>query len=144
MGGDELAPLRRQRAYLLADGRVQRLQLGDVGRGVRLVQLRTGRVGGDERIPDVADHDDDIGDVVPDVGIELPVLVGAILLGLRLSLMLVCSPASRGVMPSVTTTRAPGGCAEAKKPSSQGSKPSPFSKMTSAFVRTTRSAGAGS
>ena len=34
MGGDELAALRGQRAYLLADGRVQRLQLGDVGRGV--------------------------------------------------------------------------------------------------------------
>ena len=45
------APLRRQRSYLLADGRVQRLELVDVGRGVRLVQLRTGRVGNGDAPP---------------------------------------------------------------------------------------------
>ena len=94
MGGDELAALRRQRAYLLADGRVQRLQFGDVGRGVRLVQLSTGRVGGHERIPDVPDHHHGVGDVLPDMGIELPMLLRALLLACASPLRLRLPPAA--------------------------------------------------
>src|SRR5918993_4720177 len=45
------------------------------------------RVGGGERIPDVADHDDDVGNVVPDMRIELPMLGGVTLLDVLLSLM---------------------------------------------------------
>ena len=36
------------------------------------------RVGTGESIPDIANHDDDIGDVVPDVRIELPLLGGCV------------------------------------------------------------------
>ena len=73
MGGDELAALLWQSSDLLADPpRIQGLQARNGRSRVRLVEGSIRGISADERITDVLNHDDGVGDVVPHMGIDPP------------------------------------------------------------------------
>ena len=80
MGGDQLAALLRQGGDLLADPRIQGLEARNGRRRVRLVEGSIRGISADERVTDVLNHDDGVGDVVPDVGIDPPMLLRALAL----------------------------------------------------------------
>src|SRR4029453_5332294 len=68
---DDPAPVGRDGGDRRFDLGVERIELGEIGGGVRLIGVTPGGVGGDQRVADIGDIDLGVGGRLPGVWIGL-------------------------------------------------------------------------
>jgi hypothetical protein len=128
--GDDLAPLRRDRGHRGADLGLEGVEFLEIRRRVGLVGSTALGIGGDEGIPDRADIELCVADVLPGMGIDpvpMPMGIGSF----------------EGFVPFAASTTGAFVPEARMRRAIQPSKPRPFATTSRASARRRLSAGVG-